>query len=58
MDRYRAYNNPDDPGIIDEVSYDSTSGTWDTTMTYEKLLRPGFIGLDRDIYDYSTNMGL
>ena len=58
MDRYRAYNNPDDPGIIDEVSYDSTSGTWDTTMTYEKLLRPGFIGLDRDIYDYSTNMGM
>ena len=58
MDRYRAYNNPDDPGTIDEVYYDSISETWDTTLTYEKLLRPGFIGLDRDIYEYSTNMGM
>ena len=50
MDRYVAYN--------DTSSYiDKEDESGEIVRTYDKLLRPGFIGLDRDIYQYATNLG-
>ena len=46
MDRYVAYN--------DTSSYiDKEDESGEIVRTYDKLLRPGFIGLDRDIYQYA-----
>ena len=50
MDRYVAYN--DTSSYIDEEDESS-----EIVRTYDKLLRKGFIGLDRDIYQYATNQG-
>ncbi len=52
MDRYVAFNDPSDPGTI------SIGSDGDTSTIYNKLLRPGFVGLDRNIYEKSTNMGV
>ena len=49
MDRYVAYN--------DTSSYKTVIEDQDTSIVFDKLLRPGFIGLDRDMYQYSTNLG-
>ena len=53
MDRYNAYNDPNDEGTVM-----INPNTGDSSITYNKLLRPGFIGLDRDIYQHSTNLGM
>ena len=41
MDRYNAYNDPNDEGTVT-----INPNTGDSSVTYNKLLRPGFIGLD------------
>ncbi len=53
MDRYNAYNDPNDEGtvIVDPI-------TGSETIQYDKILRKGFIGLDRDIYQTSSNIGM
>ena len=53
MDRYNAYNDPNDEGtaVIDPI-------TGSEIIQYDKILRKGFIGLDRDIYQTSSNIGM
>ena len=53
MDRYNAYNDPNDDGTI---IVDPVTGL--QTIQYDKILRKGFIGLDRDIYQTSSNIGM
>lgn len=53
MDRYNAYNDPNDDGT---VIVDPVTGL--QTIQYDKILRKGFIGLDRDIYQTSSNIGM